>query len=151
MRIGRGKNKTKQNKKKKNLQQLDENILIIIGLLSAVGSLTLSVQSSWTLTWSPPFTLDINGVDPDIAGYCVDIVNSTSSSLLCSECEVNVTEFTYPIPPRSWCYNYTFTITPVNVVGNGTSSSLNYSTSLGCKMIDVMRQPCTLSHSFSPR
>ncbi len=82
------------------------------------------------LTWTPPFSLDIPRVDPDITGYCVDVVSSTSSAPLHSECNITVTEFTYPLPHRSWCDEFTFIITPVNIVGNGTSSSLNYSQEL---------------------
>jgi hypothetical protein len=96
--------------------------------LSAVGSLTLTPQDSRTtvlLSWTPPFTLDIFNVNPDIAGYCVDVVGS-SSAMLHSECGITVTEFTYPLPTMNWCDVYTFTVTPVNVVGNGTLSSLNY-------------------------
>ena len=83
----------------------------------------MTVQDSTiSLTWTAPFTLDIPG-DPDIT-YCVGVVNSTSSSILHSQCGITETGFSFSIPPDSACHNYTFTftITPVNVVGNGTSS-----------------------------
>ena len=101
--------------------------VIAIGLLPAVGSLLLAVSNTITLTWTPPFTLDITNIDPDIEGYCVDVVSTTSSATLHSQCEIIVTEFTYPFPPRSWCDEFSFVVTPVNVVGNGTSSLRNYS------------------------
>ena len=105
---------------------------IIIGLLSAVGSLTITVQdSAISLTWTAPFTLDIQGVDPDIT-YCVCLVNSTSLSTLHSECEITEVEYEYPIPPDSACHMYMFTVTPVNVVGNGTSSTLTYPQETDC-------------------
>ena len=108
--------------------------MIDSGLLPAVGSLMLSEQSTLILlTWTSPFTLDITNTDPDIAGYCVDVVNSSTLATLHSECGINVTNFTCPISPRSWCDKYTFTITPVNVVGNGMPSSLNYSMDVLCK------------------
>ena len=104
----------------------------IAGLLPAVGSFMLTEQSSTiSLNWTAPFTLDISNVDPDIT-YYVGVVNSTSSVL--SMCRINVTEFTYHLHPISGCDEYyTFTITPVNVVGNGANSSLNY-TQLQCKI-----------------
>ena len=98
-----------------------------VGLLSAVGSLNITtLDSTLTLTWTPPFTLDIEAVESDISGYCVDVVNSTSSSTLHSECGITETQFSYPIPPDSDCYVYNFTVTPVNIVGNGTSEIVTY-------------------------
>ena len=99
-----------------------------LGLLSAVGSLSVTVQDSTiSLTWTAPFTLDIAGVDADIT-YCVGVVNSTSSSTLHSECGITETEYeyTHSIPLDAVCHDYRVTVTPVNVVGNGTSSTLVY-------------------------
>jgi hypothetical protein len=92
-----------------------------------VGSLSVGVihHTTITLTWTPPFTLDITGVEPDITGYCVDVI---SSSTLYSSCEINVTRFSYTLPPQeSACYNFTLVVTPMNVVGNGTPEGLSYS------------------------
>ena len=80
-------------------------------------------NSTISLTWTAPFTLDITGVDPDIT-YCVGVVNSTSSSILHSECGITETEYEYPIPPDSACHMYMFTVTPVNVAGNGELETL---------------------------
>ena len=102
---------------------IDFILQLTTGLLSAVGSLMMTVQDSTiSLTWTAPFTLDISFVDPDIT-YCVGVVNSTSSSTLHSQCGITETVFSFSIPPDTACHNYmfTFTITPVNVVGNGTS------------------------------
>ena len=102
----------------------------LTGLLFAVGSLELTPGfNTTTLNWTAPFTLDITTVDPDIT-YCVDVVSSTSSATLHSECGITETEFTYPLPPRSWCDQYNFTVTPVNVVGNGTRNSIHSSQDL---------------------
>ena len=85
----------------------------------------MTVQDSTiSLTWTAPFTLDITDIDPDIT-YCVGVANSTSSSI---QCGITETGFSFSIPPDSACHNYmfTFTVTPVNVVGNGTSSTYYY-------------------------
>ena len=78
---------------------------------------------TYTLTWTPPFTLDISNVDPDI-GYCVDVANSTT--LLLSQCEITSTEFTYTTNITADCAAFWFTVTPVNIVGNGTSQTRAY-------------------------
>ena len=78
------------------------------------------------LTWTAPFTLDISNVDPDIT-YCVDVVNSTSSSGILSQCEITVTSFSIPLGRVCDNLNFSFTVTPVNGVGNGTAVTLGYS------------------------
>ena len=80
----------------------------------------MTVQDSTiSLTWTAPFTLDIRGVDPDIT-YCVCV---TSSLTLHSQCVITETEYEYPIPPDSACHDHMVTVTPVNPAGNGTSST----------------------------
>ncbi len=103
-------------------------MLHIVGLLPAVGSLTatpIPLDSIISLTWTPPFSLDIPGDDPDITGYCVGVVNSTSSLVIHSQCGITDTQYNYTVSPRSTsCDTYTFTVTPVNIVGNGTSANV---------------------------
>ena len=107
--------------------------MIPTGLLSAVSSLSATIQDSIiSLNWTAPFTLDIPKVDPDIT-YCVGVVDSISSSTLHSQCGITETEYEYPIPPDSACHDYMVTVTPVNVVGNGTSSPLTFSETIYCK------------------
>ncbi len=84
--------------------------------------MTSETESAVNLRWTAPFAPDRSDIT-----YCVDVVSSTSSATLHSECGIIETEFTYPLPPRSWCDVYTFTVTPVNVVGNGTRESVDYS------------------------
>ena len=98
-------------------------------MLSAVGSLRLNINGSTILllNWTAPFTLDISTTAVDIT-YCVDVVNS-SAILLHSECGITETEYTFP---RSWCEEYTFVVTPVNVVGNGTVKNAHYSIDFPC-------------------
>ena len=89
-----------------------------VGLLDAVGSLMLTTTKSVsTLTWTPPFSLDITGIHPDIAGYCVDV--TTANSSIHSECGITRTEFSYD-SITNLCTVVKFTVTPINVVGNGT-------------------------------
>ena len=109
---------------------------IIVGVLSAVLALTLSIHDSFIfLTWEPPFTLHMTfGFTPDIIGYCVDIINSTSSLNLYSQCGINTTAFSYPIPRDSVCCDYiSYTVTPVNIVGNGTGTTSTHSDVQECK------------------
>ena len=56
----------------------------------------------------------------------MDIFNSTSNMLIYSKCGLTKTLFQYPTPDDSICHSYKFTVTPVNVVGNGTSSTVSY-------------------------
>ncbi len=99
-----------------------------LGLLPAVGSLTaipIPLDSTISLTWTPPFSLDIPGVDPDITGYCVGVVNSTSSLVIHFQCGITDTQYNYTVLPTSTpCDTYTFTVTPVNIVGHGTSAGV---------------------------
>ncbi len=100
----------------------------IVGLLPVVGSLTatpIPLDSIISLTWIPPFSLDIPSADPDITGYCVGVVNSTSLFTIDSQCGITDAQYNYTVSPRSTpCDNYTFTVTPVNIVGNGKSASV---------------------------
>ncbi len=99
-------------------------MLHIVGLLPAVGSLTatpIPLDSIISLTWTPP---GIPNVDPDIT-YCVGVVNFTSSLVIDSQCGITDTQYNYTVSPNDTkCDTYTFTVTPVNIVGNGTSASV---------------------------
>ena len=79
---------------------------------------------SSTLTWVPPPSLDLTGVDPDIA-YCVDVYNITCGrrDLIISDCSVTEPSYTSDVIVDGYIYEYT--ITPrSNVPGarNGTPS-----------------------------
>ena len=83
------------------------------------------IKEGSTLSWDPPFSLDLTGVDPDIV-YSVEVYNITCGGreLVISDC--NVTENSYTsdvIAPNGYIYEYI--VTPrSNVQGahNGTSS-----------------------------
>ena len=78
------------------------------------------------LTWNPPLTLNITAVEPDIFGYIV-------CSNISTECTtINVTEAggdssdlrQYEFPNLRVYIN--FTVTAVNIVGDGESASIVY-------------------------
>ena len=97
------------------------------GLLSAVGLLSITASdTTLSLTWEPPFTLDVTSIRPDITGYCVDVINSTSSVTLHSQCGITETLFTYPIPENTNCTVVEFIVTPVNIIGQGQSAAKSY-------------------------
>ena len=76
------------------------------------------------LTWTPPFSLDITGVDPDI-WYHVEVYNVTAVRRVpLTNLTVYKPEFNFTVPDPSPCDQFEFRVTPVNVVGNGTSSDL---------------------------
>ena len=83
-------------------------------------------NSTFFLTWAPPVTLNVIGTEPNVSSYCVNVFNTTSTTTLHSECDINETRFSYPMPSRSWCDLFVISITPVNEVGNGTRSTVSY-------------------------
>ena len=93
-------------------------VLLLLGPLDAVTSLT-KVNS--TISWEPPFSLDLTNVEPDIV-YCVDVYNITCGGrdLVSSDCSVTDTNYT----SLSDDYLYEYIVTPrsnVEGVENGTS------------------------------
>lgn len=96
------------------------NFSCFIGTLSAVENLTAMRQDLTVfLNWTAPPTLHMN---PE-RDYCVEVVNFTSSELLERKCEINETHFIYPEPSDSECHGTAFTVTPVNVVGDGENAT----------------------------
>ncbi len=58
------------------------------------------------------------------------VVNSTSSLVIHSQCGITDTQYNYTVSPNGIaCDTYTFTVIPVNVVGNGTSANMTQETS----------------------
>ena len=111
------------------------NCCIFTGTPSAVIDLTVTRQNhTISLYWTAPWTLE---EDPDIT-YCVNVVTSTSSDTFCG---INETEFTYPVPPDSECYAALFTVTPVNVVGDGESQTVFY--------IGTETRKCYIQYQYS--
>ena len=96
--------------------------LNIQGLLGPPPNLTLSeadVQLTRVLTWNPPDTLDITNVDPDIEFY--QVCYNLSTELTCT----NVSS----VGERQFKFSNVrvpllFTVTALNVVGEGNANSI---------------------------
>ena len=88
----------------------------------------LTVHSQWPsilLNWTPPFSLDITGVDPD-HWYCVEVYYiSQGRAPLSTNCSVYESQFYFTAPNHSPCDLFEFTVFAVNQVGNGSVVSVN--------------------------
>ena len=73
------------------------------------------------LTWTPPFSLDITGVDPDI-WYTVEVYNITSGRTPLTNFTVSEPEFNFTVADAIPCDQFEFRVTPVNGAGMGTTS-----------------------------
>ena len=82
--------------------------------------------TSVIISWTPPFSLDVTDVDPDVR-YSVLVYNVTdennSTDILCTNC-INITETHYTFTPDylSPCHLYLFSVIPFNGAGQGESS-----------------------------
>ena len=115
----------------------DKHVLLIFysiysGPPSAVVNLSaVRSGSSFNISWSAPWSLNVTDVDHDI-WYSVLIQNVTDedrpTDILCTDC-TNITETHYTFTPDhlSPCYVYNFTIIPANGAGLGEGVTLSYS------------------------
>ena len=96
----------------------------ILGKLATVSNLS---RDSSTIFWTPPFSLNLTGVDPDIV-YCVEVYNIT-----CGKRDLIISDYKVTEPMASYTsdditlhgYIYEYIVTPrSNVEGarNGTPS-----------------------------
>ena len=98
------------------------------GLLAAPSNLNVAnrigpIPQPVVLRWAAPFSLDITGVEPDISNYTVFITNlntSRNGSVTISETEFELTNL--PGEDPNPCYIHSFTVTAVNMAGEGNSS-----------------------------
>ena len=75
-----------------------------------------------TISWSPPFSLDLTNIEPDIV-YCVEVYNITCGErdLIVSDCDVTETSYTSNDLLDGYIYEYI--VTPrsnVSEARNGT-------------------------------
>ena len=83
------------------------------------------MRDSSTITWDPPFSLDLTGVDPDIV-YCVEVYNVTCGVNDLMVCDCNVTGPCFVDSSLQRGCIYRITITPRSNgqdAQNGTSNS----------------------------
>ena len=93
------------------------------GSLDAIRNLE---WNSTTITWEPPFSLDLTDIDPDIV-YCVEVYNITcdESEFLMGEC--NLIDPSYNYSHLDPAFIYESVISPksnVNTAHNGTRSTI---------------------------
>ena len=82
------------------------------------------VRKNNTLSWVPPFSLDLTNVEPDIV-YCVEVYNITCGrSHVISECNVMETSYTNDALHSGYIYEYTV-ISRSNVQGATNGESHN--------------------------
>ena len=90
---------------------------MISGPLDAVKNLS-SPHNPFHITWEPPFSLNLTGVEPDIV-YCVEIVtvlNCKEEVSVVSDC--NATTTYYDAESLNPDYPYNITVTPRSNVVN---------------------------------
>lgn len=97
------------------------SIAICVGNLSlGFPNMTMS-NSTIFITWRAPLT--VQGVQ---VAYCVDVVKSSSSISVHSQCGIRETMFSYPIPSDAECQVYNFVVTPVALVGMSETATWPY-------------------------
>ena len=81
--------------------------------------------SSITLTWQPPFSLDIPNTDPDMT-FCVEVYNVSEGERTplhhLGQCSIVTPHYTIPTNNSGLMLHYQFIVTAVNVVGRGAPS-----------------------------
>ena len=104
-------------------------LLILIGLLNEVKDVNVSINcSSITLTWQPPFSLDITNTDPDMI-FCVEVYNVSEGERTplhhLGRCSIVASQYTLLTSNSvlESVLEYQFIITAVNIVGRGAPSA----------------------------
>ena len=94
------------------------------GLLDAVSNLTVVFEdSSFNISWDPPFSYIVLNINQPLITYCINITNSSTGEVVVSECGISVTHYSFQ-HDYDPCVRmeYTVTVIPVNRVGNGMSA-----------------------------
>ena len=102
------------------------NIQSQSGTLDAVKNIRRNIS---VITWQPPISLDLTGVDPDIA-YCVKIYNISCGmrDLVTDVCSVFEPYYIESTVAHNQGFIYEIAVTPRNNVDgaeNGTSFSIS--------------------------
>ncbi len=100
----------------------------MVGTLTSVRNISIDVMNNYThVTWKTPYHyLDYI---PAPTHYCIDIFKTNGVTLsmhLLSDCNVQNTSYVYYYQENEigQCYFLKFSITPINLVGNGTISTM---------------------------
>ena len=126
-------------------------VMFFLDLLASVGALTLTNPNKLIsyLSWTAPFTLNLQ-ISPPFILYCIDAWNTRGlpmqyAKLVYSVCNMENTSFSFNSSylELSSCDTLIFTITPVNLAGNGTSASiegapLNYTEGMIIKKLSII-------------
>ena len=89
-------------------------------MLDAVDNLAVS-YTAFNISWIAPFSLVVPPIsEPDIT-YCITITNSSVTDM----CGMTDTHYLFQ-QDFNPCVEYNVTVTPVNEVGNGSSSQLSF-------------------------
>jgi len=84
-----------------------------------------SRQTFILLTWTPPFSLDLTGINPDVF-FFVEVYNiSTGGTVLIKSYNVSESEFNFILLSPSPCDKFEFRVIPANGAGNGSVASVN--------------------------
>ena len=76
------------------------------------------------LTWNPPSTLNITAVEPDISSYIVcSNISTECTTINMTEAEGDSSDLRQYMFPNLRA-NINFTVTAMNIVGNGASTSV---------------------------
>lgn len=110
-----------------------------------VADLTVNPHGSIFLNWTVPI---ISGIDPDILGYCIMVMDDTSNSDILTEC-IHATSFTYHLPSRSWCSIYTFTISVANLSGLARVSKTFKGSDVSPKVVGASRTRSAAGFNYS--
>ncbi len=88
--------------------------------LPPVDSLEVGAQDSTILlSWAAPHSLST-------LTYCISVTNSTAQRVVDSECGITQMQFTYPMPQRTFCDVYLFSVSPVNENGKGAEITTSF-------------------------
>ena len=113
---------------------------MITGPVSKVVDIRVrSKSSSVTVSWTPPFSLDVTDVDPDV-WYSLLIYNMTDENSttdnLCTDCmDINETYYTFTHEYFSHSHVYNITVIPWNGVGEGESSTIIFEGRVTIKLL----------------
>ena len=117
------------------------------GLLDAPSQIKVfPLPTAITISWDPPFTLDITNTEDDL-WYTIEIRNVTNGNnsnttvIPCSTCPVYEPCYNFTIDSPDPCSRFSFRITAINGAGIGQTSETVYGYFLGGIRVKLMHWP----------